>query len=161
MTSWRAPWCFPRGHDLAIGPVAVQIATSALGRTLDEPGVSGAGRGVLLFGLVAALQLWRFVRLNGVRVGGFASKVVFGSPTTASFGYVVALVVAYAAAAQDLWWLTALAAVCGPRLRPERTTGCGPTARSRPGSGRGSRRSGSLWPSCWRSPAWSSSCSQR
>jgi hypothetical protein len=48
-----------------------------------------------------------------VRVGGFASKVVFGSATTASFGYVVALVVAFAAAAQDLWWLTALAAVCG------------------------------------------------
>ena len=40
----------------------------------------------MLFGVVAAVQLWRFTRLNGVRVGGFAARVVFGSATTASFG---------------------------------------------------------------------------
>jgi hypothetical protein len=106
---------FPPGHDLAIGAaVAVQIATSALGVYVDEPWARWAlAGGVLLFGLVAALQLWRFVRLNGVRISGFASKVIFGSAITASFGYVVALVVAYAATAQGMWWLTALAALCG------------------------------------------------
>ena len=106
---------FPRGHDLAIGAaVAVQIATTALGLAVDEPWARWAlAGGLVLFGLVAALQLWRFARLNGVRLRGFASKVVFGSATTASFGEVVALVVAYAAAARDLWWLTALAALGG------------------------------------------------
>jgi hypothetical protein len=105
---------FPRGHDVAIGAaVAVQVATTAIGLAVDQPWARWAlAGGVLLFGLVAALQLSRFARLNGVRVGGFASKVVFGSATTASFGYAVAMVVAYAAAARDLWWLTGLAALC-------------------------------------------------
>ena len=64
---------FPRGHDLAIGAaVAVQIATSALGLYVDEPWARWAlAGGLVLFGLVAALQLWRFVRLNGVRIRGF------------------------------------------------------------------------------------------
>ena len=87
----------------------------------------------VLFGVVAAVQLWRFTRLNGVRVRGFASKVVFGSAATASFGYAVALVVAYAAAAQGLWWLTGCRrGVRGRRLRPQRPS---LAARLPPGAG--------------------------
>ena len=79
---------FPRGHDEAIGAaVAVQIATTALGLAVDAAWARWAlAGGVVLFGVVAGLQLWRFTRLNGVRVGGFASRVVFGTATTASFG---------------------------------------------------------------------------
>jgi len=106
---------FPRGHDLAIGAaVTVQVATTALGLAVDQAWARWAlAGGVVLFGVVAAAQLWRFARLNGVRIGGFASKVVFGSAATASFGYAIAMVVAYAAAARDVWWLTGLAAVGG------------------------------------------------
>ena len=105
----------PPGYDLAIGAaVAVQIATTAVGLFLDETWALWAlAGGVVLFGVVAAVQLWRFTRLNGVRVRGLAGKVVFGSAVTASAGYAVAAVVAYVAAAQDLWWLTGVAAVCG------------------------------------------------
>jgi hypothetical protein len=105
----------PPGHDLAIGAaVTVQIATTALGLAVDQSWARWAlAGGLLLFGVVAVVQLWRFSRLNGVRVGGFAGRVVFGTATTASVAEAVALVVAYAAAARDLWWLTALAAICG------------------------------------------------
>lgn len=105
----------PPGHDLAIGAaVAVQIATTALGLAVGEPwALWGLTGGLVLFGVVAAVQLWRFSRLNGVRVGGFAARVVFGTATTASFGEAVGLVVAYAAAARELWWLTGLAALGG------------------------------------------------
>lgn len=106
---------FPRGHDVAIGAaVAVQIVTTAIGLSVDAPWARWAlVGGVLVFGLVAAAQLWRFARLNGVRVAGFASRVVFGAATTASLGYAVAAVVAYTAAAQDVWWLTVVAAAGG------------------------------------------------
>jgi hypothetical protein len=69
--------------------------------------------GVVAFGVVAALQVLRFRRLNGVRVRGFVSRVILGSATTASFAYAVALVSAYVAALRDLWWLVGLAAVAG------------------------------------------------
>ena len=38
---------------------------------------------------------------------------MFGTATTASFGYAVSLVLAYLAAARDLWWLAGLAALAG------------------------------------------------
>ena len=107
---------FPRGHDAAIGAaVAVQIATTALVPFLDEGWVRWAllAGGVVLFGVVAGVQLWRFSRLNGVRVRGFASRVVGGTAVMASFGYAVSMVIAFAAAAQELWWLTGLAALAG------------------------------------------------
>lgn len=106
---------FPAGHDIFIGAaVTVQIATTAVGLSVEESWARWAlAGGVLLFGIVAGLQLWRFARLNGVRVGGFAGRVVFGTATTASFGYALAMVTAYAAGARDLWWLTSVAAVAG------------------------------------------------
>jgi hypothetical protein len=112
---WAQDVVLPPGHDVAIGAaVAIQIATAAIGLYVDATWAPWAlAGGVVLFGLVAGLQLWRFTRLNGVRVRGFAAKVVFGSAMTASAGYAVAAVVAYVAAAQGLWWLTGVASVCG------------------------------------------------
>ena len=113
--SWAEDVVLPRGHDEAIGgAVAVQIATTAIGLSVDAAWARWAlAGGVVLFGVVAGIQLSRFSRLNGVRVGGFATKVVFGAATTASFGYAVSLVAAYAAAARDLWWLAVLASLAG------------------------------------------------
>ena len=48
-----------------------------------------------------------------MRLGSFASRVVFGTAATASFAEAVALVVAYAAADRELWWLVGVAAAGG------------------------------------------------
>ncbi|MBF4764756.1 hypothetical protein ISU07_16610 [Nocardioides islandensis] len=105
----------PPRFDEAIGAaVAFQIATSVVALTVDQTWArSLLPVGVVAFGVVAALQVLRFRRLNGVRVRGFVSRVILGSATTASFGYAVALVSAYVAALRDLWWLVGLAAVAG------------------------------------------------
>ena len=73
--------------------IAVQIATVAVGLQdahevarlrlgADAPWLIVAGLAV--FAVVAGVQLWRFRRLNGVWVGGFASRVVLGSGVAAS-----------------------------------------------------------------------------
>ena len=55
----------------------------------------------------------------------------------------MALVVAYVAAARDLWWLTGVAAVCGGSSTSSAAgAGCAPTARSRPAS---VRAESTLW----------------
>jgi hypothetical protein len=105
----------PPGYDLAIGAaVAFQIATGAVGVTVQDAwAMMLLAVGVVVFGVVAVLQIVRFRRLNGVRVRGLVSRVILGSAMTASFGYVVALVAAFVAAQSDLWWLVGLAAVAG------------------------------------------------
>lgn len=105
----------PRGYDVAIGAaVAFQIATSVIGLTVEDAWArSLLAVGVVVFGVVAAFQVTRFRRLNGVQVRGFVSRVILGSAMTASFGYGVALVAAYVAALRDLWWLAGLAALAG------------------------------------------------
>ena len=47
--------------------------------------------GVALFVLVAAIQLVRFRQLNGVWLGGPASRVVLGTAPAASMSYALAL----------------------------------------------------------------------
>ena len=83
---------FPRGHDLALGAaVAALIATWGPGVALDDALARWALAGALVLFLVVALaELWLFSRLNGVRVGGFANKVVFGGTPVASWGLGVA-----------------------------------------------------------------------
>src|SRR5690242_21868232 len=54
------------------------------------------------------VQLARFRRLNGVRLGGFVSRVVLGSATGASVSYPLALGAAIWAAYGGRWWLVAL-----------------------------------------------------
>jgi hypothetical protein len=103
--------------------VAVQILTTAiavrLANTTDASAgtmVSAgafAGGGLVVFGLVAGVQLIRFRRLNGVWVGGIASRVVLGSAKGASSVHVLAMGAAIWAAFAEMWWLVTLCAVAG------------------------------------------------
>lgn len=94
--------------------VAMQIATTAFGATDDRGWAPGTLLGGLaLFALVSAIQLTRFRRRNGVRLGGLASRVVLGTATAASTSYVLALGAAVWAAVERMWWLVALCAIAG------------------------------------------------
>ncbi len=65
------------------------------------------------FVLVAVVQLVRFRRLNGVWVGGLASRVVFGSDAAASTAHFLAMGAAIWAAFEERWWLVGLCAIAG------------------------------------------------
>src|SRR5665647_2647278 len=110
----------------AIGAaVAVQIATAAFGGDLlggQHLGVVVDDRawalaillgGVALWVLVAAIQLVRFRQLNGVWLGGLASRVVLGTASAASISYALALGASIWGAFNGLWWLVALCAIAG------------------------------------------------
>jgi hypothetical protein len=86
--------------------IAVQIAATATGLGDDAPWLVAAGFAV--FAVVAGVQLARFRRVNGVWLGGFASRVVLGTATAASVSFAVALAAAIWAAYGDHWWLVAL-----------------------------------------------------
>lgn len=105
----------PRGYEPAMGgAIAVQIASAAVGLTTDAAwGAPVTMLGLGIFVLVAAIQLARFRRVNGVWLGGFASKVVLGTAAIASVAYAVALFGALAAASRELWWLVGLLAIAG------------------------------------------------
>jgi hypothetical protein len=100
--------------------IAAQIATVAVGLgdkhaldsgEVDTPWLVAAG--VVVFAAVAGVQLGRFRRLNGVWLGGFASRVVLGTATAASVSYPVALGAAIWAAYGERWWLVALWSLVG------------------------------------------------
>ena len=91
--------------------IAVQIATTATGLVDDAPWLIIGGLAV--FAAVAGVQLARFRRVNGVWLGGFASRVVLGTGTAASVSYPVALAAAIFAADGDHWWLVALWSALG------------------------------------------------
>ena len=91
--------------------IAMQIATTAVGLGYGAPLVLAAGLAV--FVAVAGVQLARFRRLNGVWLGGFASRVVLGSGTAASAAYAIALGAAIWAAYDARWWLVTLSSVAG------------------------------------------------
>ncbi len=91
--------------------IAVQIATTAAGLGDGAPWLVVAGLAV--FGAVAGIQLARFRRVNGVWLGGFASRVVLGTGTAASVSYAAALAAAIWAAFGDHWWLVALWSAVG------------------------------------------------
>ena len=103
--------------------VALQILTTALAVQLTAGGDASAGSsagtpilagaGLLAFALVAGTQLVRFRRLNGMWVGGIASRVVLGSAKGASTVHVLAMAAAIGAALAEMWWLLALASVAG------------------------------------------------
>src|SRR3954469_21330019 len=100
--------------------IAAQIATVAVGRG-DKPALDAGevgtpwlvAAGVALLAAVAGVQLARFRRLNGVRLGGFASRVVLGRATGASVAYPLALGAAIWAAYGERWWLVALCSSVG------------------------------------------------
>ena len=91
--------------------IAVQIATTAAGLGADSPWLMAGGLAV--FAAVAGVQLARFRRVNGVWLGGFASRVVLGTATATSVSYAVALAAAIWAAYGDRWWLVALWSAVG------------------------------------------------
>jgi hypothetical protein len=91
--------------------IAVQIATTAAGLGDEDLRVLIAGLAV--FAAVAGLQLARFRALNGVWLGGFASRVVLGTGMAASASYAIALGAAIWAAYAGRWWLVALCAMAG------------------------------------------------
>ena len=105
----------PSWFHTSIGlAVVVQIATLAVG-VADQ---SSAGIGVVVAGLVpfvfvAVVQLVRFRRLNGVWVGGLASRVVFGGDAAASTVHLLAMGAAIWAAFEARWWLVGLCAIAG------------------------------------------------
>lgn len=102
-----------RFHESIGVAIAVQISTTAYALA----GGRGAGlvliAGLVVFAVVAGIQLGRFRRLNGVWVGGLASRAVFGTSTLSSVVYAGALAAAVWAALVGLWWLVPAAALLG------------------------------------------------
>ena len=94
--------------------VAVQLGGSAVGLA------GGGGHPVLivivvnlLFLAVCGLELMRFRKLNGVWLGGLASRVVGGTATAASVSYGIAFGAALWAAFAEVWWLVPVCAAAG------------------------------------------------
>jgi hypothetical protein len=96
------------------GAVAVQIFTTAVGVAVQSgPANAALAAGLVAFCLVAGAQLLRFRRVNGMWVGGVASRVVFGSAKGATTVHMVAMAAAIGAALAEVWWLVALCAFAG------------------------------------------------
>jgi hypothetical protein len=94
--------------------IAVQIATTALGLAVPSPWrLFGLVAGITLLVAVAALQLVRFRRLNGVWLGGLVSRFIFGTDTFVSVAYGVAFGGAIWADFDARWWLVIFWAVIG------------------------------------------------
>ena len=94
--------------------VVVQVATLAVGvADQSSAGIGLAVVGLVPFVLVAVVQLIRFRRLNGVWVGGLASRVVFGGDAAASTAHLMAMGFAIWAAFEERWWLVGLCAIAG------------------------------------------------
>ncbi len=105
----------PSWFHTSIGlAVVVQITTLALGvADQSSAGIGLAVGGLVPFALVAVVQLLRFRRLNGVWVGGLASRVVFGSDAAASTVHFLSMGAATWAAFAERWWLVGLCAIAG------------------------------------------------
>jgi hypothetical protein len=106
----------PSGFFVSIG-VAIWTAIATVAVGLGDKHALDAGEvgslwlvvvGVAVFTAVAGVQLARFRRLNGVWLGGFASKVVLGSAAAASVSYPLALGAAIWSAYDERWWLVVL-----------------------------------------------------
>lgn len=94
--------------------VVVQTASLAVGvADQSSAGIGLAVAGLVPFVLVAVVQLVRFRRLNGVWVGGLASRVVFGGDATASTVHFLGMGAAIWAAFEHRWWLVGLCAIVG------------------------------------------------
>jgi len=91
--------------------IAVQIGTTAA--AASDVTVWLLVAGVTVLAAVAGIQLARFRRLNGVWLGGFASRVVFGTGTVASVSYAAALGGAIWAAYGSRWGLVGLFSLAG------------------------------------------------
>ncbi|MFF1822633.1 hypothetical protein ACFVWG_35350 [Kribbella sp. NPDC058245] len=105
----------PKGFYGNIGlAIAVQIFLTA--RSLS----AGSGKlpvlafaGVLVFAVVAWIQIVRFRRLNGARVRSLISRLVLGTGALSSLTYGAALAGALWAALGHHWWLSGVCSIAG------------------------------------------------
>jgi hypothetical protein len=94
--------------------IAVQIGTAAITIEAQEPPTGGAlVIGLAVFLLVAVVQLARFRRMNGVWLGGLASRVVLGTTNITSTVYAAAFAASTWAAFADARWLVVVTAAAG------------------------------------------------
>ncbi|MFI6079178.1 hypothetical protein ACIA5C_47510 [Actinoplanes sp. NPDC051343] len=101
-------------HPALAAAIAVQVGAAAYGiSTQTAAGLAVALAGVAVFLGVAALLLYQFRRINGVRVDGLASQIVLGAGATPTLAYLGALGASTWAAFESRWWLVAAAAVAG------------------------------------------------
>ena len=92
--------------------VAVQVGAGAYGVAAQTAaGLVVALAGVAVLMGVAALLLYQFRRINGVRVGGLSSQIILGTGGTSTLAYMAGFGAATWAAFETRWWLVAMAAV--------------------------------------------------
>jgi hypothetical protein len=91
--------------------IATHIATTAVGVTEGRPWLLAAG--LATFATVAGVQLARFRQLNGLWLGGFATRVVLGTGAAASASYALALAASIWAGYAAQGWLVALCSIAG------------------------------------------------
>jgi hypothetical protein len=105
----------PRGlHPALAAAVAIQVGTAAYGIANHAAGgLAVALAGVAIFLGVAVFMLFRFRRINGVRVDALTSQIVLGEGPTSTTAYIGSFGAALWAANESRWWLVALAAVAG------------------------------------------------
>jgi hypothetical protein len=94
--------------------MAVQIGAAAYGIAAQTTtGLAVALAGMAVFAGVAALALYQFRRIHGVRVDGLTSQIVLGETTASTLVYAAAFGAATWAAFESRWWLVAAAALAG------------------------------------------------
>lgn len=94
--------------------IAVQIGTAGYG--IAEQTVAGlavVAVGLVVYLAAAMVGLWWFRRVNGVRLGGLASQVVFGTGWVSSLACAGSLAVAIWASFEEVWWIVVVAALVG------------------------------------------------
>lgn len=115
---WARGLTLPRFFHTSIGvAIAAQTASAAYGIAVDTPRARWAlVGGLALFAAVAAVQLLRFRRHNGVWVQGLVDRVVLGGGQLSSTAYLFAFAMAVWAGFGGRWWLVGLLAVAGGGL---------------------------------------------
>ncbi len=108
----------PSWFNLSLGAaVAIQVATAAwaISRGVEDAVALGTlVAGVVVFLVVAAVQVTRFRTVNGARVDGLISRVVLGTSSWSSAAYTAGLGLAIWAGFADLaWMIWPVAAVAG------------------------------------------------
>lgn len=99
-------------HPVLAASVAVQVGAAAYGIAAQTTaGLAVALAGVAVLMGVAALLLYQFRRINGVKVDGLSSHIVLGTGGTSTLVYMGGFAVATWAAFDSRWWLVAVAAV--------------------------------------------------
>src|SRR3954451_1770744 len=99
-------------HSVLAAAVAIQVTAAAYGIAAQTTaGLAVALAGVAVLMAVAALLLYRFRWINGVRVDGLSSQIVLGTGGTSTLIYLGGFGAATWAAFESRWWLVAAAAV--------------------------------------------------